>query len=55
MQPSINQISEKFQFVQIFLYLRSEFVQIRLTLDWNSALDSIDRGKIFSESIGIIH
>ena len=28
---------------------------VMLTLDLNSVLDSIDRGKISSESIGIIH
>ena len=38
MQPSINQMSEKFQlFVQTFAYLRSKFVLRRLPLDWNSA------------------
>ena len=39
-------MSEKFQlFVQIFVYVRPEFVWMRLPLDWNSALDSIDRGR----------
>ena len=32
-------------FVQFFVYLRPEFVSMRLTLDWNSALDSTDRGQ----------
>ena len=46
MQPVINQMSETFLlFVEIFVYLRSEFVKMRLPLDWNSALDSIDRGR----------
>ena len=46
MQPIINQMSETFLlFVEIFVNLRSEFVKMRLPLDWNSALDSIDRGR----------
>ena len=32
-------------FVQVFVYLESEFVLMRLILDWNSELDSIDRGR----------
>ena len=32
-------------FVRIFVYLGSEFVWMSLTFDWNSALDSPDRGR----------
>ena len=46
MQPSINEMSEKFHCYicgGFCAYLGSELVQIRLTLDFNSSLDSIDR------------
>ena len=46
MQPSINQMSEKFHCYicgGFCANVGSELVQIRLTLDFNSSLDSIDR------------
>ena len=44
MQASINQMSADF-----CVYLGSEFVAIKLTLDPNSALDSIDRVRHLSK------
>ena len=32
-------------FVRIFVYLGSEFIWMRLNFDWNSALDSPNRGR----------
>ena len=49
-QPNINQIFEKFHCYacpNFCVYLGSDFVKIRLTLDLNSALDLIDRGRGF--------
>ena len=46
MQPRHNETSEKFHCyicADFCAYLGSELVQIRLTLDFNSSLDSIDR------------
>ena len=51
-------MSEKFRYyvcAKFSVYLVSEFVEIKSTLDLNSVLDSVDRDKIFSESIGIVH
>ena len=51
-------MSEKFHCyfcARFCVYLGPEFVKIRLTLDLNSALDSIDRGQDLFRKHRIIH